>query len=72
MLRAQELPVRWLKGEMAKLGALAGGMRDRQGLIAGCAHGETGGENPVLFYWFRILRWMFYLITWQLHLSAKN
>lgn len=60
------------EGEMSKLGALAGGTRHRQGLIAGCAPGQTGGENPVLFYWIRIFRSMFYWITWQLHLSAKN
>lgn len=58
--------------EMSKLGALAGGTRQSQGLIAGCAPGQTGGENPVLFYWIRIFRWMFYWLTWQLHLSAKN
>lgn len=57
---------------MIKLRALADGMRDRRGLIAGCAPGQTGGENPVLYYWIRIFRWVFYLITWQLHLLAKN
>lgn len=49
---------------MSKIGALADGMRDRQGLIAGCAPGQTRRENPVLFCWIRIRIFWWYSIEY--------